>query len=193
MFSGLSVDGSNQGKVHKLSAYSPVAQICIGTWFISKAQPCILGFCSGRCIFLPIITVTLSFKKKNWLFNLFTFQMLSPFLASPPQTPIPSSPLPLRGCFPTYPLLPQYPSIPLCWGIEPSQNKGLPSHWCQIMRSFGTYAAGAMDHPCVVFGWWFSPWELQRAQLVDIVLLLGLQSPSAPSVPPQTLPLGSLG
>ena len=61
------------------------------------------------------------------------------------------------------------------------------------MRSFGTYAAGAMDQPCVVFGWWFSPWELQWVQLVDIVLLLGLQSPSAPSVPPQTLPLGSLG
>ena len=48
-------------------------------------------------------------------------------------------------------------------------------------------------HPCVVFGWWFSPWELQGNQLVDIVLPMGLQSPSAPSVPSPTLPLGSLG
>ena len=38
-------------------------------------------------------------------------------------------------------------------------------------------------------GWWFSPWEL----LVDIVVLpMELQSPSAPSVLPLNLPLGSL-
>ena len=96
-----------------------------------------LGVCSGHCNFLPGITVTLSFKKKNWLFHLLIFHMLSPFPVSPPQTPIPSSPLPLRGCFPTYPLLPHHPSIPLCWGTESSQNKGLPSHSSQIRPPCG--------------------------------------------------------
>jgi hypothetical protein len=38
--------------------------------------------------------------------------------------------------------------------------------------------------PCVVFGWWFSPCELWLVQLVDIVLPMGLQSPSVPSVLP---------
>ena len=81
--------------------------------------------------------------------------MLFPFPVSPPQNPIPSSLLPLRGCFPIYPLLPHHPSIPLCWGIEPSQNKGLPSHWCQIRPSCATYVAGALDPSmfslCLVF------------------------------------------
>ena len=50
-----------------------------------------------------------------------------------------------------------------------------------------------MDLPCILFGWWFSPWELWVVWLVDIVVLpMGLQSPSAPSVS-LTLPLGSRG
>jgi hypothetical protein len=37
--------------------------------------------------------------------------------------------------------------------------------------------------PCVLFGWWFSPWELWGVWLIDIfVLPVGLQTPSAPSV-----------
>jgi hypothetical protein len=47
--------------------------------------------------------------------------------------------------------------------------------------------------PCILFGWWFSPWELCVVQLVDIAVLpMGLQSSSAPSVLPLTFPLGSL-
>ena len=46
-----------------------------------------LGVCSGHCNFLPGITVTLFFKKENWLFHLLIFQMLSPFPVSLPQTP----------------------------------------------------------------------------------------------------------
>ena len=47
---------------------------------------------------------------------------------------------------------------------------------------------------CILFGWWFSSRELWGVQLIDtIVLPMGLQSPSAPSVLPLTLPLGSLG
>jgi hypothetical protein len=36
--------------------------------------------------------------------------------------------------------------------------------------------------PCVLFGWWFSPWELWGVWLADVVLSMGLQTPSAPSV-----------
>ena len=47
--------------------------------------------------------------------------------------------------------------------------------------------------PCVLFGWWFSLWELWGVWLVNIVALpMGLQIPSAPSVLPLTPPLGSL-
>jgi len=42
--------------------------------------------------------------------------------------------------------------------------------------------------PCVLFGWWFSPWELW---LVGIVVLLGLQTPSSPSILSLTLPMGT--
>jgi hypothetical protein len=47
--------------------------------------------------------------------------------------------------------------------------------------------------PCVLFGWWFSPWELWEVWLVDIVVLpMELQTLSAPSVLSLTPPLGFL-
>jgi len=47
--------------------------------------------------------------------------------------------------------------------------------------------------PCVLFGLWFSRWELWGVWLVDTVVLpVGLQIPSAPSVISLTPPLGSL-
>jgi hypothetical protein len=47
--------------------------------------------------------------------------------------------------------------------------------------------------PCVLLGWWFSIWELWGFWLVDIVVLpMGLETPSAPSVLSLTHPLGSL-
>jgi hypothetical protein len=49
--------------------------------------------------------------------------------------------------------------------------------------------------PCVLSGWWFIPWELWGwgwYWLVDIVVLpIGLQTPSAPSVLYLTPPLGT--
>jgi hypothetical protein len=47
--------------------------------------------------------------------------------------------------------------------------------------------------PCVLSGWWISPWELWEPHLADIVLPMWLQSTSAPLVLPLALPLGSLG
>jgi hypothetical protein len=64
----------------------------------------------------------------------------------------------------------------------------------QTVTSSATYATGAMGLvlPCVLFDWWSSPWELCEVWLIDIVVLpMGLQTPSAPSVLSLTPPLGS--
>ena len=46
--------------------------------------------------------------------------------------------------------------------------------------------------PCVLFGWWFSSWELFGVWLVDIVVLpMGFQTLSVPSVLSLTPPLGN--
>jgi hypothetical protein len=46
--------------------------------------------------------------------------------------------------------------------------------------------------PCVLFGWWFSPWELLGVLVAHIVVLpMGLQTLSALSVLSLTPPLGS--
>lgn len=54
--------------------------------------------------------------------------MFYPFPVSHPQAPIPSSFLLLQWSAPppAYPLLPQYPFIPLSWVIKPLQDKGTP-------------------------------------------------------------------
>jgi len=63
----------------------------------------------------------------NWIFYLFTFQMLFP--SFPSSQPLSHPPLP---CFyegappPTHPLLPHWPILPLHWGIKPSQYQGPP-------------------------------------------------------------------
>jgi hypothetical protein len=47
--------------------------------------------------------------------------------------------------------------------------------------------------PCVLFGWWFSPWEHRGYWLVHIVAPpIGLQTPSAPWVLSLAPPLGTL-
>jgi hypothetical protein len=47
--------------------------------------------------------------------------------------------------------------------------------------------------PCVLFGWWFSPWELWGYSLVHIVVPpMGLQTPSAPWDHSLAPPLGTL-
>ena len=85
-----------------------------------------------------------------------------------------------------------------------------PTHSCLPALAFPyTGAQGALlpliqqGHPlphmqpepwvslCVLFGWWSSPWELRGVWLVDTVAFsMGLQNPSAPSIPSPTLPSG---
>ena len=101
-----------------------------------------------------------------------------------------------QPCFyegtPYLPLLPHCPSIPLCWGIKLSQEQWPLLPLMPDKASMLLYMQlEPWVPPCVLFGWWFSPWKLWVVWLVDIVLPMGLQTPSAPSTLPLTLPLGS--
>jgi hypothetical protein len=180
-------------------------------WFSLKKKKasCIpVYFCFFAWTFCVISNTNFFFYKllyfpmQHWtfflllLFNLFKFQMLYPFLVSSflgtshtlllfaskrvlthPPTPIrltPSTFLFSGHQGPTEPraLLPLMP------------DKGHPLLYM--------YLAWAMGPSCVLFGWWFSPWELWGVQLVDIVLPMGLQSPPVPSVLPYLFHLGLL-
>jgi hypothetical protein len=115
----------------------------------------------------------------NWIFSLFTFQMLSPFLVSLLKTPY-LLPLPLLP----NPLIPaSLPAIPLHWASSLHRTKGLSSHRCPKRPSSVTYAAGAMG-PCMYTLWlWFIPWESWEYCLVhSVVSPMGLQTPLAPWV-----------
>jgi hypothetical protein len=120
-----------------------------------------------------------------WIFSLFTFQMLYPFLVSlPPRhtlshppspcfyegVPLPSYPLPLCPRFPytvtsIKPLLDQGPLLRL------RHDKAILCYICSWSHVY------SFDDGLVTGVFW----------LVDIVLPMGLQTPSIPSVPSLTL------
>jgi hypothetical protein len=55
-------------------------------------------------------------------------------------------------CSSTHPLQLPGPGIPLYWGIEPSQDQGLSSHWWLTRLSSATYATRAIS-PTMCFLW----------------------------------------
>jgi hypothetical protein len=75
------------------------------------------------------------------LFSLFTLQILSPFLISPPKPPYPIPPLPAHqpthSCFPIL-------AFPYTGTLSLHKIKGLSPHWCPTRQSSATYPAGAM-------------------------------------------------
>jgi len=91
---------------------------------------------------------------------------------------------------PTHPYL---PTSSLCHSPTLGQwtlaGPRASSHWCPVRPSSATCAAGAMGLSIVVFVLWFSPWELW---LVAIIVLMGLQTPSALSILSLTPPMGTL-
>jgi hypothetical protein len=121
-----------------------------------------------------------------WIFSVLTFQMLFPILVPFPQNSLsyPSSP----SCF--YEGVPHPPTPAF-----PPSNSATLGH-----RAFtGPRASPPIDSrqghsllhmqlepwvpPCVLLGWWFSPWEFCSVWLVDIIVLsMGLQIPSSLSV-----------
>jgi hypothetical protein len=127
-----------------------------------------------------------------WLFYLFTFQMLSPSQFTPCQPPFPCpSPLLLWGCSTTH--LPTPTSLPshsptlghqTFTELRASSHIDVPQDHSLLHMQLEAWVPS-----CAVLGWWFSSWELW---LVDTVVLpMGLQTPSAPSVLSLTPPLGS--
>jgi hypothetical protein len=82
----------------------------------------------------------------SWIFSLFTFQMISPFLGSPhTPNPIPSpSPASMRVFYhpPTHSCLPAL-KFPYTGALVLHRTKGPSSHWCPTRPSSATYAAGA--------------------------------------------------
>jgi hypothetical protein len=122
--------------------------------------------------------------------------MLSPFpFHHPPplqkKTPISSSlPLLLWWCCythpPTHSHLPTLNSSTLGHLYLFHRTKDLSSHWCMTKLHMQL-------EPCVLLCWWLSSGELWGVWLVDIfVLLMGLQTPSTPSVLSLTPLLGTL-
>jgi hypothetical protein len=100
--------------------------------------------------------------------TLFTFQILSPFLDSPPKTPYPLPLAPTPAHQPTHscrkPRASPPTDDPLGYSLLHMQLKP-----CVL--------------PCVFFGWWFSLRELWGYWLVYIVIPpRGLQTSSAPWV-----------
>lgn len=128
------------------------------------------------------------------MFYVFTFQILSCFTVSPLETFSPISPAP--ASMKMSPLLPTHSYLTVLAYTEASslhRNKGLYSHWCQKSPSSVLYIwLEPWIPPCVLLGWWFSPWELWGVWPVDTVAdSMGLQTHSGPSVPSQTLLLGT--
>jgi hypothetical protein len=150
--------------------------------------------CSFRCLLergprIPFFFLFLSLFIGYFIYLHFKCYPLSRFF---PQAPCPNPFLLLLwGCTPTY----------------PSTSASLPSHspilghWAFIgPRASSPFDAQQDYHllhmwlepwvpPCVLLGRWVRPWELW---LVDIVVLpMGLQTPSAPSVLSLNPPLGT--
>jgi hypothetical protein len=108
--------------------------------------------------------------------NLFTFQVLCPYLVSPLlETPIPSLPASMRVFLhpPTTPT--SLPTITLHWGIY--QAVIGPRTSPPIDAWQGHPLLHMHLEPYVHFGWWFSPWELWEAGEGLRLLFCGVANP----------------
>ena len=80
---------------------------------------------------------------------------------------------------PTYLLLTYCPCISLYWGIKPPQDQAssfplIPDK--AVLCYICSWSCGSL---CVLFGGWFSPWELWEVWLVDTIALpMGCETPS---------------
>ena len=78
-------------------------------------------------LFLPSLILLLKSPTPlfYWIFSLYISNVISPSQSPPQEPPIPSPSLYFyEGAYPTYPLPPHHPGIPLHWDIEPSQDQG---------------------------------------------------------------------
>jgi hypothetical protein len=128
------------------------------------------------------------------MFSLFTFQMFPSFQVSPSETPYPT-PLPPASLrvltHPTTPVFPPWHS-PTLGHRTPSGPRASPLIDIQQGHPLPHIQLEPWVPPCVLFGWWSTPQELHGIWPVDIVASsMGLKTPSAPSIPSPTPPLGT--
>jgi hypothetical protein len=113
------------------------------------------------------------FECVNWEVNsffksfyLFTFQMISPFLATPSQLPhlIPPPPFPFASMRVLLHPLPNSHLTALAFSYagasKLNRTMGLPTHWCQTRPSSATYVSGAM-YPSRYTLWLMERWTLE--------------------------------
>jgi hypothetical protein len=128
-------------------------------------------------IVMEIEVIFLFFLSKNWLLYWFTFQMLSLFLVSPPETLyliLPPASMRVLTHLPTHSCLPIL-AFPYTGAWSLPRTKVLSSHWCPTRPSFVTYAAGVMEASMCTLCWWFSSWELwgESGWLILLLFLWG--------------------
>jgi hypothetical protein len=132
-----------------------------------------------------------------WIFSLFIFQTLSLSRFPLCKSPIPS----LLPCLCEGAPLPTHPHTPssLPWHSPTLGHQAFTGP--RVSSPIDTPQGHPLLHMqmepwvslCVLFGWYFSTWELWGVWLVGIVVLpKGLQNPSAPSVLSLTPPLGTV-
>jgi hypothetical protein len=132
------------------------------------------------------------FLLKIFMFSLFTFQMLSPFLVSPLKTSYPNllPPASMR-------VLPHPPTHSCLPALEFLDTEASSLQRTKVLSSLLGYLLLRMQlepwiTPCVLFDLWLSTWELCGVWLVDIVIPpMGLQTHSAPWVLSLVAPLGN--
>jgi len=112
-------------------------------------------------------------------------------LRKPPSLPPPPASMRVLLHPPTHSCLTML-AFPYTGETSLHRTKDLPSHWCLTRLSSATYAAEAMGPSMYILFDWFGPWELWEVWLVNSVLPVGLQTPSAPTVLALTPPSGSL-
>ena len=140
------------------------------------------------------ISFGLFFDIFNWLFSLFTFQRLSLFSFPWDSHAI----LLLWGHSPNHKPTPTFPP----WHFPTLEHQAFtgPRAYPSIDAQQGHHLLHIQLEPwvppCVLFGWWFSPWELWGGGPHWLILLFSLwgckPTPSAPSVLSLTHPLRTL-
>jgi hypothetical protein len=125
--------------------------------------------------------------------------MLSHFPITPSQTPH-SIPLSFASksllLHPPIHSLPPHPcSIPLLWGIKPPQDlvPPFPLMPNKVVLCYMCSRSHGLAHVYSLVGGLVPGSSEKSSFLITVVLPMGLQSPSAPSVLHLTLPLGSQG
>ena len=134
------------------------------------------------------VRLGLRFFFKNKSFHSFTSQMISHFEFTPPQNPYPTpslSSLTFASMRVLHPL-----SCPRVSNLHRTRASP-PIAVRQGHPLLHMYLEPWLP-PCTLLGWWSSPWEHWVIWPADVVLPMGLQTPSTPPVLLPAPPPGSL-